>query len=131
FSDPALPITSRATGSTLARLVEGIRLHRQAPGSRLLLSGASVLGSGSDAESMSAIAVSLGVSPRSIVTDDTSQDTESQADNIARILTGEPCVLVTSASHMPRAVALFRKVGVETLPAPANYIAQSNTSLSP
>ena len=40
LSNPALPITARASGATLSRLVEGIRLHRQVPGSRLVLSGA-------------------------------------------------------------------------------------------
>src|ERR1043165_6350409 len=112
FSDPSLPITSRATGTTLARLIEGIRLHRQVPGSRLLLSGSAVFGSGSDAESMQAIALGLGVAPQSIVLDDESPDTESQAENVARIVKGEPSVIVTSAYHMQRSIGLFAQAGV-------------------
>src|SRR4051812_45853002 len=110
-SDPSLPITSRATGTTLARLVEGIRLHRQSPGSRLVLSGSAVFGSGSDAEAMQAIALGLGVAPERIVLDDESPDTESQAVNVARIVKDEPSVIVTSAFHMRRSLGLFADAG--------------------
>jgi len=131
FSDPSLPITSRATGTTLARLIEGIRLHRKIPGSRLLLSGSAVFGSGSDAESMQAIALALGVAPQSIVLDDESPDTESQAVNVARIVKGEPSVIVTSAYHMQRSIGLFAKAGVNAVAAPAQYGSQKNRGLSP
>ena len=131
FSDPSLPITSRATGTTLARLVEGIRLHRQVPGSRLLLSGSAVFGSGSDAESMQAIALALGVAPGRIVLDNKSPDTETQAVNVARIVKGEPCVIVTSAFHMQRAIGVLAKEGVIAVAAPAQYIAQRNRGFSP
>lgn len=130
-SDSSLPITSRATGTTLARLVEGIRLHRQIPGSRLLLSGSAVFGSGSDAESMQAIALALGVSPERIVLDDESPDTESQAVNVARIVKGEPSVVVTSAYHMRRSMGLFTSAGVKAIAAPAQYFAQGNRGFSP
>jgi uncharacterized SAM-binding protein YcdF (DUF218 family) len=33
-------------------------------------------------------------------------------------------VLVTSAIHMPRAVACFRRLGIETVPAPTDYLAE-------
>lgn len=130
-SDPALPLTARMTGGTLSRLMEGIRLQRQIPGSRLLLSGASVLGSGSDAEAMSAVAVALGVAPAAIVLDDVSLDTESQAVNVARIVGDEPSVVVTSAYHMRRTIALFAKAGVKPVPAPAHYVAQTNRGIGP
>lgn len=131
FSDPSLPVTSRATGATLARLVEGIRLHRQMPGSRLVLSGAAVFGSGSDAQSMRDIALALGVPPERIVLDDESPDTESQAVNVARIVKGEPSVIVTSAAHLRRSIGLFSNAGVQAVPAPAHYIAQENRGFSP
>jgi uncharacterized SAM-binding protein YcdF (DUF218 family) len=131
FSDPSLPLTARLTGGTLARLIEGIRLQRQIPGSRLLLSGAAVFGSGSDAESMSALAVALGVAPESIVVDDESPDTETQAANVARIVGNDRCVVVTSAYHMQRAIGLFAKSGLRPVAAPAQYFAQANRGVSP
>lgn len=39
-----------------------------------------------------------------------------------------PVVLVTSAIHMPRAVKVFRKAGVDVIPFPSNYmVTQGNT----
>lgn len=130
LSDPALPVTSRAVGATLARLVEGVRLHRQIPGSRLVLSGAGS-GPGSDTEVMSAIALMLGASAPNILVEGRSPDTESQAVNVAAILKGEPCLLVTSAFHMPRAMALFTKAGVGAIPAPAQYLTDARQTIVP
>jgi len=127
-SDSSLPLTARASSATLPRLVEGVRLQRQVPGSRLLLSGAAVFGATSDAESMAAIAGALGVQPRDIVLDDRSQDTESQAVNVAVMVKGEPCLVVTSAYHLPRAISLFTKAGVDAIPAPAQYLTKRTSS---
>lgn len=131
YADSSVTPTARLTGATLSRLVEGIRLHRQIPGSRLLLSGAPVFGSGSDAQTMSAVALALGVAPESIVLDDASPDTETQAVNAARIVKGEAFVLVTSANHMPRAVGLFAKAGLNPVPAPTHYLAPARGGLAP
>jgi len=38
-SDPELPVTDQISKSSLSRLVEGIRIHRNLPGSKLILSG--------------------------------------------------------------------------------------------
>ncbi len=130
-SDPSLPVTSRPGGTTLARLVEGIRLQRQIPGSRLLLSGAAVFSSGSDAQAMAAVALALGVPFASIVLDDASPDTETQAVNVARIVKDEPCVVVTSAYHLPRAIGLFSKAGLRPVPAPAQFLTSQNIGFSP
>ena len=40
---------------------------------------------------------------------------------IKSIVGDDPFVLVTSASHMPRSVKLFRHEGLRPLPAPAYY----------
>jgi uncharacterized SAM-binding protein YcdF (DUF218 family) len=118
---PNRPITSRANATTLARLVEGVRLQRQIAGSRLLVSGGAVFTAGSDAQAMAAIAATLGVPSASIVLDEQSLDTETQAVNVGRIVKDEPFVIVTSAYHMPRAMALFTKAGLRPVPAPAHY----------
>jgi uncharacterized SAM-binding protein YcdF (DUF218 family) len=131
WSDPDLPPLWRTTESTLARAVEGVRLYRRLPGAKLLLSGGPVLGSGSDAETMSALAMELGVPREAIVPDAVSPDTESQARVTRDLVKGERCILVTSAVHMRRSLALFRKAGVDALPAPTDYLSHSNAALSP
>jgi len=131
MSDPAVPPMWRVTEATLARTVEGVRLHRKLPGSRLVLSGGPVFTSGSDAEGMSALAMELGVPSERIVMEAVSADTESQARAMRELLKGERCILVTSAAHMRRSVGLFRKAGVDVLPAPTDYLALTNPGLAP
>jgi uncharacterized SAM-binding protein YcdF (DUF218 family) len=130
-SDQGLPASARLTEASLARLIEGVRLRRQLPGSRLLLSGGSVFGSDPDAETMRALALELGEDPATLVLDAASPDTETQAEVVRAQVGAEEFFLVTSASHMPRAVALFRKAGANPLPAPTHFLAQQNRALAP
>jgi uncharacterized SAM-binding protein YcdF (DUF218 family) len=130
-SDKRLPEGTRLTEASLARLVEGVRLQRQLPESRLLLSGGSVFGSDPDADTMRALAVGLGVDPASLVLDSVSPDTETQAQVVRAQLGGEEFFLVTSASHMHRSVALFRKAGTNPIPAPTHFLAQQGSGLAP
>jgi uncharacterized SAM-binding protein YcdF (DUF218 family) len=130
-SDARIPLDKRVSGATLARVVEGVRLYRQIPGCRLVLSGGKVFHSGSDAESMSAIARSLGVPEHAIITEGLSPDTESQARNIGKLIKKDEFFLVTSAAHMRRSVGLFRKAGMTPVPAPTEYLSQSNAGFSP
>ena len=76
-SDPDIPPLNRLSESSLAHLIEGIRLHRQLPGSRLILSGSRVFGTGSDADSMRELALQLGVAPESLIAAAPSPDTET------------------------------------------------------
>jgi uncharacterized SAM-binding protein YcdF (DUF218 family) len=130
-TDPDVPLIARLSSGTLARLVEGIRLQRQIPGAKLVVSGSSVFSSGSDAEAMAALALALGVKREDMVLDAASPDTETQARNVKALLKGERCVLVTSASHMRRSMALFRKAGVDAIAAPTHYLAQRNRGIGP
>jgi uncharacterized SAM-binding protein YcdF (DUF218 family) len=130
-ADEGLPAVLRLSEGSLARLVEGVRLQRQLPGSRLLLSGGAVFGSDSDAETMRALAVGLGVDPAALDLDAVSPDTETQAEVVRARLGAEEFYLVTSASHMPRALALFRKAGTNPLPAPTHFLTQRNRGLAP
>jgi uncharacterized SAM-binding protein YcdF (DUF218 family) len=129
-SDAELPPSTRLSEGSLARIVEGVRLHRRLQGSRLVVSGGRVFGSGSDAEAMRDLAIELGVDPSAIITDAESLDTESQAANLRALVGGEEFLLVTSASHMRRSLALFEKVGTRPVPAPAHFTAQRD-GLSP
>ena len=124
-SDPALPAVSQLTSSTLVRLVEGIRVHRLLPGSRLVLSGGSLGDPVSDAVVMSKAAAALGVPSSSILLENLSRDTKDQARMLLPVLGDRPFVLVTSASHMPRSVALFRHLGMQPVPAPAGHLAKN------
>lgn len=131
YAEDAVPITSRLSESSLYRLVEGIRLHRQLPGSKLILSGGSAFGSTPDAESMSELARQLGVEQQSLVPEAESRDTEDEVRLIKPLVGDARFYLVTSASHMPRAVALFAGAGMKPIPAPTNYRVLGNRGLAP
>ena len=65
-SDPRLPANSQISAAALGRVVEGVRLHKAIPGSKLLLSGGAVFDPVPEAEVMARIAVLLGVKPQDI-----------------------------------------------------------------
>ncbi|MCI5144087.1 MAG: hypothetical protein D3923_00850, partial [Candidatus Electrothrix sp. AR3] len=104
---------------TLIRLVEGIRIYRKYSGSRLILSGGG--GEIANATMMAALTIELGVNTSDIITEAESADTKDEARIIKKIVRKDPFVLVTSASHMPRSMAMFRKLGMSPLPAPTAH----------
>jgi uncharacterized SAM-binding protein YcdF (DUF218 family) len=124
-SDNQLPISSQLNGHSLTRLVEGIRIYRESPGSALILSGYGGNDKKSNAEVMADVAISLGVPKDDIIQETLSRDTHDEAVLIKEIVKNEPFVLVTSAVHMKRAMMLFRKQKTNPIPAPTDYLAIS------
>lgn len=120
-ADPTIPVTSQINPATLARLSEGIRLHQQIPGSRLLLSGGTYFGIKPEAETMRAMALLLGVDARALVIDAESRDTKEQAEKVKILVGNASFLLVTSASHMPRSMALFNGQGLSPIAAPTHH----------
>lgn len=120
--DARLPVSSQLSEETMVRLVEGVRLYRERPGSKLIVSGGAWLEPAPEAEIMARVAEALGVSRRDIVLESESRDTEDEARLLQPRLGSEPFVLVTSAAHMPRSMALFRKLGMKPIAAPANFL---------
>jgi len=119
--DPRVPATSRISQESLARLAEAVRLYRLMPGCRLIFSGGAAFGRTPEAVVMAQVAGDMGIPSRDILTEGRSKDTEEQASLIGGMVGKAPFVLVTSAAHMPRSVALFRKQGMAPIPAPAAF----------
>ncbi|MBM4284800.1 MAG: hypothetical protein FJ128_06070 [Deltaproteobacteria bacterium] len=117
---PGAPATCQLSETTVARLVEGIRLHRLLPGSKLLFS----LGETTTPLVFARLCESLGVAREALVLETQSRDTADQARRLAPFLGRDPFILVTSASHLPRSVALFRQEGLAPLPQAAGYLGQ-------
>jgi len=131
FPGPNLPITDQLTDASLVRLVEGIRIHKKLSNSKLLLSGGSVFDSTSDAGVMAKMAMALGIEKKEIVLESESKDTKDQARFIQNIIGNNRFVLVTSASHMARSVALFRAKGMKPIPAPTGFQVKNTLKISP
>jgi uncharacterized SAM-binding protein YcdF (DUF218 family) len=59
------------------------------------------------------------------VIDSTARNTYENATATRRLLQDGSILLVSSASHLPRAAALFRKQGFQVTPAPCGYFARN------
>ena len=129
--DAQLPITGQLSDASLARLVEGIRIHRKLPKSKLILSGGSVFNTITEAKIMADVAVALGMNAKDLVLESESKDTKDQARLIHKIIGDSRFILVTSASHMPRSMALFQKKGMYPIPAPIGYKVKKRQKITP
>src|SRR3990172_10497228 len=124
-SDPAITTASQFHPSSLVRLVEGIQLHRQIPNSKLIFSGGNdEYEPTTNAELMKKMALLRGVKKEDILLEDRSKNTYEEVKIIKDIVGKEKFLLVTSASHMPRSIALFKKFGMQPIPAPTNHLAK-------
>ena len=118
----ALPAVSRLSKTSLARLAEGIRLYRMLPERKILLSGGVMGNNETVAEGMYNAALELGINPDDIVLEKDSKDTKDEAVFIKEMLGVERFILVTSASHMPRSLALFRNQGMDPIPSTTDFL---------
>lgn len=115
---------SNLINNSLPRLVEGVRQWRENPGSKMIFTGYASHGNPvSTAEAGARVAESLGVPRAAIMTLDKPQDTEEEAQQVKLAIGDRPFLLVTSASHMPRAMNFFHAQGLAPIPAPANQMA--------
>ena len=120
--DDRLPANSLLSEQALSRLSEGIRLHRQLPNSKLVLSGFSSSGRTTQAEMLQKTAVLLGVSYENTITQKEPENTYEEAKVYAdRFGNSHPLIVVTSAAHMPRAIFLFQHQGTDPMASPAHY----------
>jgi uncharacterized SAM-binding protein YcdF (DUF218 family) len=117
--DPALPIQLQISHYSRVRLMEGIRLHRLLPGSKIILTGGIGFNRPAEATTLSRVAEELGVAKSDMVLEVESRDTKDHPLYVRHIVMDEPFILVTSAFHMPRAMKLFVKQGLTPIPAPA------------
>jgi len=130
-SDPNLPTTSQLSGHSLIRLVEGVRIFRQNPGAKLILSGGGSVDPVPEAAIMAQVSQFMGVSQDHMIIESTSNDTKDQTRLIKPIVGTAPFVLVTSALHMPRSMALFEKLGMNPIPGPAGSTSRVKAPFSP
>ncbi|MBI5691838.1 MAG: YdcF family protein [Verrucomicrobia bacterium] len=116
--------------SALSRLTEAVRVLRALPDARLIVSGPGDRDKPSHARVLSQAAQSLGIDAARILQVESARDTEEEAHAVVKLAGGAPLAVVTSAWHLPRAVALFRHAGVTVVPCPADFRAHPGDQLS-
>jgi len=119
----ALAAIHNLSAPTLVRLAEGIRLQRLLPESKLILSGGGNRPETTEAQLLAAAGASLGAPPDRMVLESQSCDTIDEVRALRTLLGGERFALVTSATHLRRAMAMFEKAGMNPIPAPTDYLA--------
>jgi len=124
-SDDAHPITSQVKEPSSIRLSEAIRLYHQSNEQpTIILSGYSGLFDPTPHAIMQKrLALSLGVKKEKLHIEPHPKDTQEEAKVAKAYLGTTPFVLVTSASHMERALRLFHQEGLYPIPAPTNHLA--------
>jgi len=125
FGVPALQLLN---GTSITRLTEGLRLQHALPGCHLLLSGGSPLSGEAEAPILAKAAIELGAQPDTLKIEDQSLDTADEARNVYPIVGSALFILVTSAVHMPRAMALFRQRGMHPIAAPTGFLGSVSAS---
>ena len=80
---------------------------------------------------MAGVAEIMGIGYNKLVLEELSKDTKDQARLIYEIVGDERFILVTSASHMPRSMALFQKSGMKPIAAPTDYWVKERQGISP
>lgn len=126
--DASLPAGVRLSEPASVRLMEGIRLHRQLAGSRLVVSGGMEGDAVSHAELMAEAAIGLGVAPENLVVHRLAKDTAEEAVAAQAVFGDERFLLVTSASHMPRAMRLFEDLGMQPVAAPTQFMGRARAN---
>ncbi len=109
------------------RVVHTARLYQAGRVSRIIISGGNYPWgpkSLSEAELIADLLIEWGVSRDDILLETESRNTRENAINTAALVRQHrigSTLLVTSGFHMPRAIATFRKVGLEAFPVPADF----------
>jgi uncharacterized SAM-binding protein YcdF (DUF218 family) len=137
--EPALSLSFGETvfNSAVARVLGAVSLARRHPEAKLVL----VSGEGgffpvgySEARATLGFVVDEGIAPARILLEEKSRSTHENAvytKELFRPAPGETWVLVTSAYHMPRAVASFRGAGWSVIPYPVDFKVDPRTGLNP
>jgi uncharacterized SAM-binding protein YcdF (DUF218 family) len=117
-----IPVTAALSEDGLARIVEGVRLVRRLGAARLVVSGGAPPGETPSAFGYAKLARDLGVDDASLVALNGVLDTGAEARAVAALIGAAPFILVTTASHMPRAMRLMERAGARPIPAPTGQL---------
>jgi uncharacterized SAM-binding protein YcdF (DUF218 family) len=128
-TEPALaPRPEVELNAAADRLTHGAALYKKGIAPYVLLSGGDIdflaLTSSSPASDMQSVMEMLGVPIKAMWLQGKSQNTYEDALYSCQMIKdkgAKSIILVTSANHMPRAVAVFKKQGCEVTPSPADF----------
>lgn len=121
------------------RMVETVMLARKFPEAKIAFSGGDAgifYTSDSEAVEAARMLTDMGVAPDRLILEAGARDTyenavylKAELDKLGLLDPGKRWVLITSAYHMPRAMASFRRAGFEVEPWPVDYRTRGHADL--
>jgi uncharacterized SAM-binding protein YcdF (DUF218 family) len=125
---PVPPRTDFELAEASTRVRYAAKLFQAGKAKRVLISGGNAFaqkrGSQGEAHYIQAFLAELGVPAEAMLLESQSRNTWENAVETKRVLDRDGLkrvLLVTSAAHMPRALASFRAAGIDATPAPTDY----------
>ncbi|WP_158769105.1 YdcF family protein [Paraglaciecola sp. L1A13] len=129
FDDDALPFVSKWPQCSLQRNLHAALMYKKKPLPIYLAAGIiNHLDAKSQAQYNKEFLITLGVKAKDIHIFPQGHDTESEVDALAPHLLNKYIALVSSASHLPRAVEYFRLHNISVLPIPVEHLSRKNVS---
>jgi uncharacterized SAM-binding protein YcdF (DUF218 family) len=116
------------------RILEAARLYKAQKAPLILMSGGNIdfltaENIPPESQLMTQLAQEFGVPKEALLTETTSRNTYENAKNSWDVLHPkgiQQILLVTSAFHMPRSVAIFKKIGFTVIPATTDFLSGDN-----
>jgi uncharacterized SAM-binding protein YcdF (DUF218 family) len=109
------------------RVLYAAKLYKEGKAPKVILSGGRITwdgDTGSEASDMATLLELLGVPRTALLEDGKSLNTRQNAEYVKEIVDREQfkrLILVTSAVHMPRSLAIFQRLGMDVAPAPTDF----------
>lgn len=120
--DSTQPLSSQITNSGVKRVLEGILIYKKLSNAKIIFTGYDGGTGVSNAKMNAKLAIALGVKESDIIIGENPKDTYEEAQFTKTLLDdGEKFVLVTSATHLVRAMILFKSFGLNPIPAPTDF----------
>jgi uncharacterized SAM-binding protein YcdF (DUF218 family) len=119
------------------RILYGAHLFREGFAPKVILSGGRITWKKdslpSEAHDMETLLTFMGVPESAMLLERSSLNTHENAVNVKRLLAQErlsgPILLITSAIHMARSIAIFKKEGMAAIAAPTDYLMEETNSV--
>ncbi|MGF1541552.1 MAG: YdcF family protein [Pleurocapsa sp.] len=119
------------------RLLSGAKLYKDGLAPLIIVSGGRIQWFGteeSEAQDMAQILELIGVPPEAIILEPDSVNTHENAAYTQQILQEKginKILLVTSAFHMPRSLAIFKKQGINAIPISTDFLISKQELAAP
>jgi len=108
-------------GDRERRAWEALRIHKLLPSSTIITSGFTQFDNISYAEKTANMLIDAGIEKKQIKMFTQTKTTLDEALEMKKLVGDKPFILITAAYHMPRAMLLFKKNGLNPIPAPADF----------